>query len=173
MTTKKTNSTVRFTVDFFDGKIIATKTAFNRASKGIAPYYEELTTLMKTHSDYELIIKEPKKKTRKPKATYFGMDYDFMERYIAIQKNSDVLLSEFESVKAYAEAISSSPYPTMKRWFLREFNTDGEGFDMDKAWEEIRQAEMDGAILDAHDKSVEEEAKQTEMDNTVILPQTA
>lgn len=169
MTKKNANTTNHFTVDFFTKTISATKTAFNRASKGISPYYEELTTLMKTHSDYELVVKEPKKKTRKPKATYFGMDYDFMERFIAIQKNSDVLLSEFKSVKAYAEAISSSPYPTMKRWFLREFNADGEGFDMDKAWEEIRQAEMDGAILDAHDKSVEEEAKQAEKDNSVIL----
>lgn len=166
--TNKTTNTVRFVVDFFNDKIIATRTCFNKASKGISPYYEELTALIKAHPDYELVVKKPKKKSRKPKATYFGMDYDFMRRYIAIQKNSTVLLSEFKAVKAYAEEISDSAYPTMKRWFLREFNADGEGFDMEKAWEEIRLFEMDGAILGAHDKSTEE-VKEEGKDTSVIL----
>ena len=89
--TKKATTTVYFTVNFFDNTISGTKTSYNKAGRGIAPYYQQLTALMKEHPTFELIIKEPKKKSSKPKRTYNGMDFKFMEDYIAIQQNKSYI----------------------------------------------------------------------------------
>ena len=122
--TNKTNEKTYFTVDFFNNKIIGTKTSFNKASKGISPYYQQLTTLIKEHPTFTLEVKEPKKKSRKPKRTYEGLDFKFIEAYISIQKNSARLLMDYNAVKAY-------------------------GFDMAKAREEIIDAGLGDAIYNA------------------------
>ena len=169
MTNNKTTNTVRFVVDFFNDKIIATRTCFNKASKGVSPYYEELTALIKAHPDYELVVKEPKKKSAKPKNTHDGMDFKFMEEYISIQKNSEILLMEYLSVKAFYKKAKMAIYPKMKKWFLGEFDPDGNGFDVKKAKEEILQAGVDRALLDAHKAKTEEELRRAEMANAVVL----
>ena len=133
MTNEKTNTKTYFTINFFEGTISGTKTSFNRAGRGISPYYEELTEKMNAHPTFTLVIKEPKKKSDKPKRTYYGMDFKFMEKYIAIQKNSEQLMVEYKAVKKFAEDAHLSVYPTTKKWFLGEFDPDGEGFDMAKA----------------------------------------
>ena len=154
--TGKTNGNARFTIDFFKKTITGTKASFDKAGKGISPIYEELAEKMNAHPTFKLKIKEQKKKTRKPKRSYKGMDFEFMEMYISIQKNSERLMSEYESVKTYAKETKFSVYPFTKKWFLGEFDPDNEGFDMKKAVEEITQAGIDFAILNAN----EEEAAQ-------------
>lgn len=168
MKNKKTNNSARFTVNFFKSTITGTKTSFNRAGKGIEPHYSELTALIKEFPDFALVIKEPKKKSDKPKKTYEGMDFQFMEDYISIQTNSAILMSEFKAVKAFAKNAKLGVYPTTKKWFLGEFDPDKLGFDIAKAKEEIKQAHIDNVILSAHDKKAEE-IKQTVIDNADAL----
>ena len=152
--TNKTNNTY-FTVDFFNNKIIGTKTSFNKAGKGISPYYQQLTTLIKEHPTFTLAVKEPKKKSRKPKRTYEGLDFKFIEAYISIQKNSARLLMDYNAVKAYAKSANLGVYPITKKWFLLEFDPDGVGFDMAKAREEIIDAGLGDAIYNAEPEVVE------------------
>ena len=165
MTNEKTNTKTYFTINFFEGTISGTKTSFNRAGKGISPYYEELTEKMNAHPTSTLVIKEPKKKSDKPKRTYFGMDFKFMEKYISIQKNSEQLMVEYKAVKDFAENAHLSVYPTTKKWFLGEFDPDGEGFDMAKAKEEITQYGMDNAILNAQKGN--DDTSQSKEENTI------
>lgn len=157
--TGKTNGNARFTIDFFKKTITGTKASFDKAGKGISPIYEELAEKMNAHPTFKLKIKEQKKKTRKPKRSYKGMDFEFMEMYISIQKNSERLMSEYKSVKAYAKKTKFSVYPFTKKWFLGEFDPDNEGFDMKKAIEEIKDAGMDYAILNAYEEETEEIAQ--------------
>ena len=120
---------------------------------------------MNAHPTFTLVIKEPKKKSDKPKRTYYGMDFKFMEKYIAIQKNSEQLMVEYKAVKKFAEDAHLSVYPTTKKWFLGEFDPDGEGFDMAKAKEEIKQFGMDNAIL--NDQKENDDTSQTKTENAI------
>ena len=82
-TTTSTNSAVRFTIDFFKQTIIGTKASFAKAGKGFGPEYEELTAKMAAHPTFTLTVKEQKHKATSAKKTYEGMDFKFMEDYIA------------------------------------------------------------------------------------------
>ena len=145
----KTTNTARFTINFFDKTISGTKASFNKASKGISPIYEELTMKMNAHPTFDLVVKEPKRKSNKPKRTYDGMDFAFIERYITIQKNATQIMSEYQAVKAFAKDQKMSVYPFVKKWFLGEFDPDGEGFDMEKAEKEISDFQIAEAVLNA------------------------
>lgn len=152
------NNKTHFTINFFEETISGTKTSFNRAGKGISPYYEELTEKMNAHPTFTLVIKESKKKTRKPKRTYNGMNFEFMEAYISLQNNKEILTKEYNSVKEYAKKQKLSVYPFTKKWFLGEFDPDNKGFDMKKALVEITQAGIDCAIFNAHEEETKEAA---------------
>ena len=144
---KNNTNTVRFTVDFINKKIIGTKASFDKASKGFGPIYEELSEKISKHPDFEMEVKEPKKHTTKAKRTYNGMDFSFMEAYIETRHNVEQIMAEYKAVKAKAEEWGMSVYPFTKKWFLGEFDPDGEGFDMDKAKEEIVTFRMTKAVL--------------------------
>ena len=138
-----------FSVDFFNTKITGTKASFNKASKGNGPAYEELTALIARHPDFKLVVKEPKKHTTKAKRTYNGMDFPFMEAYIQTRVNAEQIMAEYEAVKQMAEAANISVYPFTKKWFLGEFDSNGEGFDMEQAKKEIADYRIAKAILTA------------------------
>ena len=138
-----------FSVDFFNSKIIGTKASFNKASKGNGPAYEELTALIARHPDFKLVVKEPKKHTTKAKRTYNGMDFDFMEAYIETRENAEQIMAEYEAVKKMAEDSGISVYPFTKKWFLGEFDSNGEGFDMEQAKKEIADYRIAKAVLTA------------------------
>ena len=135
----KTNEkiTVRFTIDFFDQKIIGTKASFNKAAKGFGSEYEELAAKMAAHPDFELVVKEQKHKSIKAKRTYEGLDFPFMEAYILTQSDSNALMAEYKSVKAMAKSCASNVYALTKKWFLKTFGTKENPFDMDEAQEAI------------------------------------
>ena len=97
-TTTSTNSAVRFTIDFFKQTITGTKASFAKAGKGFGPEYEELTAKMAAHPTFTLTVKEQKHKATSAKKTYEGMDFKFMEDYIATFENA-TLAHEYESVK--------------------------------------------------------------------------
>ena len=156
---------VRFTVDFINQKIIGTKASFDKASKGFGPIYEELAEKVAKHPDFTLIVKEQKKHTTKAKKTYNGMDFAFMKAYISTRKNAEQIMKEYEAVKKMAEDEGISVYPFVKKWFLGEFDPEGEGFDMKKAKEEISAHRIASAILDVpcdDDETAEDEKNETE-----------
>ena len=162
---KNTTSPERFTIDFISKKLIGTQASFNKASKGTGEIYEELAAKIARHPDFEVAVKEQKKHITKAKRTYDGMDFEFMEAYIATRKIADQLMTEYEAVKAMAKASNTSVYPFTKKWFLGEFDPDGKGFDMKKAKEEISDYRMERAILTVPfggDETVKDEKNETE-----------
>lgn len=146
---KKQTSAVRFTINFIAKEITGTKASFDKASKGFGPVYEELAEKVAKHPDFKLVVKEQKKQSTKAKRTYNGMDFDFMKAYIETRVNAEQIMSEYEAVKKMAEDSGISVYPFTKKWFLSEFDPDKQGFDMDKANEEISNYRIAKAVLGA------------------------
>ena len=150
MNTTTTSSNVRFTINFFEKTIIGTKASFNKAGKGCGPEYEELTAKMAAHPDFKLVVKEQKAKTTKAKKTYEGMDYKFMEAYIATFEDAS-MVKEYEAVKQMAENCGTKAYPLTKKWFLNKFSDMEGGFDMEAAKKDIadyRIAKAQASILE-------------------------
>lgn len=162
---KNTTYTERFTIDFISKKIIGTQASFNKASKGTGEIYEELASKIARHPDFEVAVKEQKKHITKAKRTYDGMDFKFMEAYIATQKIAEQLMKEYKAVKEMAKASNTSVYPFTKKWFLGEFDPEKKGFDMKKAIEEISSHRIASAILAVPydgDETAEDEKNETE-----------
>lgn len=134
-----TTSSVRFTINFFNKTITGTKASFNKAGKGFGPEYEELAAKMAAHPDFTLEVKEQKHKTTKAKKTYDGLDFKFMEDYIATLANAKALITEYEAVKKMAKDCGTKTYPLTKKWFLGKFSTEEQPFDMEEAKEAIAQ----------------------------------
>ena len=128
-----TKSNVRFTINFFEQTITGTKASFNKAGKGFGPEYEELTSKMAAHPDFKLEVKEQKHKITKAKQTYEGLDFTFMENYIATLANAEEISKKYTEVKAMAKKMETAVYPFTKKWFLDTFKN----FDMDAAKEAI------------------------------------
>lgn len=120
MNTKK-NVAPRFIIDFAKKQIIGTKASFNKAGKGEGEIYTELATKMAAHPDFKLEIKEQKKRGTKAKQTYDGLNFDLMEKYIAIQDDSNALMEAYNGAKKMAKNTGSSVYPFVKKWFLAQF----------------------------------------------------
>ena len=149
-TTTSSKSAVRFTIDFFKKTITGTKASFDKAGKGFGAEYEGLTAKMAAHPDFTLVIKERKAKTTKSKRTYEGMDYKFMEDYIATFEDAS-MVKEYEAVKQMAEDCGTKAYPLTKKWFLGKFSDMEGGFDMDAAKKDIadyRIAKAQASILE-------------------------
>ena len=163
-TMNTTKNAARFTLNFFDKTITGTKASFNKANKGFGPEYEELTAKMAAHPDFELRVKEQKVKTTKSKRTYEGMDYKFMEDYIATFEDV-AMVKEYEAVKQMAKDCGTKAYPLVKKWFLSKFS-DMEGvFDMDAAKKDIadfRIAKAQASILAAVSEAASEEQNEDE-----------
>ena len=151
-------SAVRFTLNFFDKTITGTKASFNKANKGFGPEYEELTSKMAAHPDFTLVVKEQKTKTTKAKRTYEGMDYKFMEDYIATFED-ETMVKAYNAVKKMAEDCGTKAYPLVKMWFLAKFSDMDGVFDMDAAKRDIadyRIAKAQASILEVVSKAAEQ-----------------
>ncbi len=135
-TTTSSKSAVRFTIDFFNKAITGTKASFDKAGKGFGAEYEELTAKMAAHPDFELRVKEQKAKTTKSKRTYEGLDFSFMEAYIATFEDAS-MVKEYEAVKEMANNCGTKVYPLTKKWFLDKFSDMEGSFDMDAAKKDI------------------------------------
>ena len=163
-TMNTTTSSVRFTINFFNKTITGTKASFNKAGKGFGPEYEELATKMAAHPDFTLIVKEQKTKTTKAKRTYEGMDYKFMEDYIATFED-ETMVKAYKAVKQMAKDCGTKAYPLVKKWFLAKFS-DMEGvFDMDAAKKDIadfRIAKAQASILEVVSEAAAEELDKDE-----------
>ena len=163
-TTTSSKSAVRFTIDFFKKTITGTKASFDKAGKGFGAEYEGLTAKMAAHPDFTLVIKERKAKTTKSKRTYEGMDYKFMEDYIATFEDAS-MVKEYEAVKQMAEDCGTKAYPLTKKWFLGKFSDMEGGFDMDAAKKDIadyRIAKAQASILEVVSEAAAEEQNENE-----------
>ena len=162
----KTNAAyvARFTLNFFDKTITGTKASFNKAGKGFGPEYEELTSKMAAHPDFTLVVKEQKTKTTKAKRTYEGMDYKFMEDYIATFED-ETMVKAYKAVKQMAEDCGTKAYPLVKKWFLSKFSDMEGGFDMEASKRDIsnyRIAKAQASIMEVVSAAVADEQDEDE-----------
>ncbi len=149
--TKRTETTARFTIDFFNHTITGTKASFTKAGRGVGEEYLELAAKIAAHPDYKLVVKEQKYRSTKSKRTYDGMDFPFMEAFIATQENSEALMKEYKSVKTMAKNASTKTYPLTKKWFLGKFHSEEKPFDMDEARKTISNYQIAMAVVKAAD----------------------
>lgn len=126
-----------FTINFIDRQIIGSRASLNKAGKGYGAEYAELTAKMTSHPDFAIVVAEPKHKATKAKRTYNGLDFPFMEAYIATCPNADAVLADYKAVKKKAEDCGTRAYPLTKKWFLNQFSTEAKPFDMNEAREAI------------------------------------
>ena len=113
----------RFTINFIEKQIIGTKASFDKAGTGKGEIYEELVAKIAAHPDFKMTVKEQKHRSNKTKQTYDGLNFALMEQFIAIQKDSDCIMKEYDAAKKMAKDIGSSVYPFVKKWFLNKFKS--------------------------------------------------
>ena len=114
-------SAPRFIINFAEKQIIGTKASFDKAGKGEGAIYEELAAKIAAHPKFKLVIKEQKKRSTKAKQTYDGLNFDLIEKFIAIQPDADSLMRAYNGAKKMAKDTGSSVYPFTKKWFLGQF----------------------------------------------------
>lgn len=107
-----------FTYNFVNKTIIGTKSAINRANKGMKPEYDTLCEMLAAHPDFTVEEKQIKHKADKKK--YKGLTLPRMEAYIETQPNSEKRLIEFAAIQKVATA-KGALYPLTKKWFLATF----------------------------------------------------
>lgn len=109
-----------YTVDIMSKTIILTKAFYKRATSNIKnPEYKELKSIIADYPEYEIQLREIKKKTGKK--TYRNLTYENMERYIrANEKNPDIVLARFHNIKESSH-IQNSRYAYVKKWFLEQY----------------------------------------------------
>ncbi len=150
MANKNNTNTTRFTVDFIGKKISGTKASFDKAGKGNGPIYDELTALTAKHPNFELVIKEQRKRIVKEKETYKGMDCNFMRDYLTAMEMTDALTT-FNQVEAFVKNTKRSKYPLVKKFFLKQF-ADADGnitFDYAEAQEKVKEYRYNLTLMEA------------------------
>ncbi len=107
-----------FTYNFVNKTIIGTKSAINRANKGLKPEYDTLCEMLAEHPDFTVVEKQINHKADKKK--YNGLTLPRMKEYIETQPNSKERLIEFAAIQKVA-ATKGAKYPLTKKWFLATF----------------------------------------------------
>lgn len=107
-----------FTYNFINKTIVGTKSAINRANKGLKPEYGMLCEMLADHPDFAVAEKQINHKADKKK--YNGLTLPRMKEYIEMQPNSKERLIEFAAIQKVA-AAKGAKYPLTKKWFLATF----------------------------------------------------
>lgn len=107
-----------FTYNFVNKNIVGTKSAINRANKGMKPEYDTLCEMLAAHPDFTVVEKQIDHKADKKK--YNGLTLPRMKEYIETQPNSEKRLIEFAAIQKVA-AAKGAKYPLTKKWFLATF----------------------------------------------------
>lgn len=142
-----------FTLDFPNKTIWGSQTSFDRAGKGVKSYYQELTRLLKEQPTFECKVKEIQK--RQDKKIWSGLTLTLMKEYFTFVLKSNELLDEYNKRIAYAKKNEEALYPTMKKWFIKLV---GKDFDVENAKEQVKEAKMKKALLNADEDETEEAA---------------
>lgn len=110
------NTTTNYSINAAKKEIIITK-KFEKAANVIGSNeYKELVTLMKDFPNFEIKVKEIKKKANKK--TYGGLTIEEMKRFISTRTEEEVIL--FEKVVTIAKQRKGS-YAITKKWFLSKY----------------------------------------------------
>ena len=107
-----------FTYNFVNKTIVGTKSAINRANKGLKPEYGMLCEMLAEHPDFTVVEKQIKHKADKKK--YNGLTLPRIKEYIETQPNSKERLIEFAAIQKVAKT-KGALYPLTKKWFLATF----------------------------------------------------
>ena len=142
-----------FTLDFPNKTIWGSQTSFDRAGKGVKSYYQELTRLLKEQPTFECKVKEIQK--RQDKKIWSGLTLTLMKEYFTFVLKNNELLDEYNKRIAYAKKNEEALYPIMKKWFIKLV---GKDFDVENAKEQVKEAKMKKALLNADEDETKEAA---------------
>lgn len=110
-------SKYNLTVDHPKKRIIIGK-AFNKKQADItSEEYAKLCEVVQMFPKYRVTVKEIKKNPHKE--SYKGLNYDYMERYIAV-KGTRADRQEYDDMRLLAECHSKR-FPVIKGWFLHKY----------------------------------------------------
>lgn len=110
------NTTTNYTINAAAKEIIITK-KFEKAANVIGSNeYKDLVTLMKDFPEFNIKVKEIKKKANKK--TYNGLTMDEMRRFVGTRSKEESVL--LEKVIAIAKGKKGS-YAITKKWFLNRY----------------------------------------------------
>ena len=136
------NKSQQYEVDFINSKIILTKKFYKAATTLNSPEYNTLLQLRTQNPDYEIVLKEIKKK--EGKKSYRNLTYDNMRNYIiTLEGEKSETLTEFDKVLKLSK-VQAGPYAYVKTWFLGKY---GDAFKSEEEASEAPAAKPDLKLI--------------------------
>lgn len=117
------NAKSKLTVKYAKG-VIEMNTTFAKMMQN--PLSEEYALLQRTRQDFPTFaIRRRQIKSNPQKDTYKGLTYDWMRNHIATHETEEVVeqkLKDFDEMVYISKCHRGSlRYPTIKKWFLKEY----------------------------------------------------
>ena len=117
------NAKSKLTVKYAEG-VIEMNTTFAKEMRN--PLSEEYALLQKTRQDFPTFaIRRRQIKSNPQKDTYKGLTYEYMRDYIILHtapENEAEAVAEFDEMVLISKCHRGSlRYPTIKKWFLKEY----------------------------------------------------
>jgi len=105
-------------IDHEKNQIIMDRTFQKKQSNTKSKEFKHLQSVRKDFPDYSIVVKRI---ARNPsKESYKGLTYEYMERYIMAHSNANEQIAKFMELRFNSECHSIR-YPTIKKWFLKEY----------------------------------------------------
>ena len=122
MVTKMMNRDAK--INFNNNTIEITKAFAKKAANPMSEEFKELMELRKSLVGYEVVVKASAKRTIK-KDTLKGLNYSFMEQYIARHDDeNETVMAEFKKMTVKNEDnLATLSYGEVKKWFLDKYPT--------------------------------------------------
>jgi len=106
-------------INYEERTIVMTKKEAKDASVYGSEMYKALKDIRKDFPEYTVVVKASSKKAKKNGLK--GLNYDFMEQYIARHGNDDDM-KEFKSMTVKnGDKVSPKSYGAVKAWFLDKY----------------------------------------------------
>lgn len=112
-------------INFKNHTIEMTKSEAKAASKYGSDSYKELMNIKKDFPTFEVVV-TAKPKAKKNSAALKGLNYEFMEKYIAENEKDDTVIKEFKILRGEIEDVdgikaTAKSYAYIKSWFLSKY----------------------------------------------------
>ena len=107
-----------FEFNFVTKTIEGSKSAINKANKGMNPEFKELCDMIKAQPTFAITVKAIEQKEGKEK--YHDLTFKRMEIYISLQTDKEKKLAEYRAIRNVAKA-KGAQYPLTKKWFLKTY----------------------------------------------------
>ena len=107
-------------VNFNTNTIEITKAFAKKASDPMSKEFKELMDLRNNLTGFEVVVKTS---VKRKKDSLKGLNYNFMEQYIARHDNEGkTKMEEFKRLTVKNEdSLATKTYGEVKKWFLEEF----------------------------------------------------